>query len=282
MIATTVDTKYKEIKLSFFTTSKEEYLQLWEKASSSKYVYKFNSELWNWESGDKLYLVKIKLLVNSKLPQLLIERYLRIKLKVESYTNDLRTNSGECTKEILPEQFNRYEPTVIELRPPKRLKDIDFSKKKRLSLKGTKLSSKERRVDLITPVKVVDRPPTAEEIAYSTLVKQNPLIEELVARFKLVSPKIVAIPQQVQKEPEKPQQIAKKEEVVKQSKIVDLSLQILELENCYRAEDVIEKIVEATKVNIERAKKGFNLMIQEKAIEVIAGDWYILRGSTPF
>ena len=99
MIATTVDTRYKEIKLSFFTTSKEEYLQLWEKASSSKYVYKFNSELWNWESGDMLYLVKIKLLVDTKLPQLVVERFLRIKLKVESYPTKLKKYSRE------PEEF---------------------------------------------------------------------------------------------------------------------------------------------------------------------------------
>ena len=161
------------------------------------------------------------------------------------------------------------------------LLSTDIAKVKRLSLREVKLPTTERRVDPITPI-LVERPPTDEEIAYSNLVKENPTLKELVARFKLVSPKIVAIPQQVKVEPEKPQQIAKKKPIVVDCKIVALAMEILELENCYKAEEIIEKIVEATKVNIERAKKGFNLMVKDKAIEVIPGDWYILRGSTPF
>jgi hypothetical protein len=66
------------------------------------------------------------------------------------------------------------------------LLSTDIAKVKRLSLREVKLPTTERRVELITPV-LVDRPPTAEEIAYSKLVAINPLIEELVERLDLVS-----------------------------------------------------------------------------------------------
>jgi len=178
------DIKYKQINLSFFTTSKEEYLQLWDKASSSEYVNKFRGELWSWESGDKLYLVKIELLVNTKLPQVVVDRFLRMKLKVESYTNNLRTNSGKSTKEILPEQFNRYKPTVVEIKPPKSLLSTDLTKLKKLSLREVKLPTPERRVE--API-LVERPPIAEEITYSKLITINPLLEELVDRLDLIS-----------------------------------------------------------------------------------------------
>lgn len=64
--------------------------------------------------------------------------------------------------------------------------------------------------------------------------------------------------------------------------IINLAFEILETENCYKEEEVINRIIEATKVNIERAKSGFNLMLKEKAIEGIIGGWYVLKGSTPF
>jgi hypothetical protein len=207
------------IKLSFFTTSQEEYLQLWEKASSSEYVNKFRGELWSWESGDKLYLAKIQLLVNTKLPQLVVERFLRIKLRVESYTNNLRTNSGGSTKEILSEEINRYKPIVVEIRPPKSLLSVDIAKLKRLSLREVKLPTPERRVELITPpLKVLERPPTDEEIAYSKLVSINPLIEELVDRFNLVSNTTGERIKKVElKEDSKPQQKAKNLDAKKQN-----------------------------------------------------------------
>ena len=66
------------------------------------------------------------------------------------------------------------------------LLSTDIAKIKRLSLRGVKLPTTERRVEPTTPI-LVERPPTDEEIAYSKLVAINPLLEELVERFDLVS-----------------------------------------------------------------------------------------------
>lgn len=160
------------------------------------------------------------------------------------------------------------------------LLSTDITKVKKLSLKGVNLPTPDRRID--KPIKKVDRPPTDEERAYSVLVETNPLLQDLVDSFKLVAPKKVKVdlPQLEIEKTEKPQ-LLKKEPIV-DNKIGALSLEILEPENCYKEEDIIDRIIEATKVNIDRAKKGFNLMLKDKAIEIILGDWYILKGSTPF
>ena len=66
------------------------------------------------------------------------------------------------------------------------LLSTDIAKVKRLSLKGVKLPTTERKVEPITPI-LVESPPTAEEIAYSKLLAINPLLEKLVERLDLVS-----------------------------------------------------------------------------------------------
>lgn len=161
------------------------------------------------------------------------------------------------------------------------LLSTDITKVKKLSLRGVNLPTPELRVE--TVIKKVDRPPTDEERAYSILVETNPLLQELVDRFKLVAPRKVKVdlPQLEIEKIEKPQPLVK-EAIVVDSKIVALAIEILEPEDCYKEEDIIDRIIEATKVNRERANKGFNLMVEDKAIEVILGGWYILKGSTPF
>lgn len=161
------------------------------------------------------------------------------------------------------------------------LLSTDITKVKKLSLRGVNLPTPERKVKRVT--RIVDRPPTNEERAYSILVETNPLLQELVDRFKLVAPQIVKVdlPHLEIEKIEKPHLLLK-EPVVVDSKIVALAIEILEPEDCYKEEDIIDRIIEATKVNRERANKGFNLMVEDKAIEVILGGWYILKGSTPF
>ena len=126
------------------------------------------------------------------------------------------------------------------------LLSTDIAKVKRLSLREVKLPTTERKVETITPI-LVERPPTDEDIAYSKLVAINPLIEELVER-----------------------------------KLIALAQRVIEGENNYSREDIIERIKEATNVNQERADRGFNLILQVGAIEPTLGDRYYLTGSTPF
>ena len=161
------------------------------------------------------------------------------------------------------------------------LLSTDIAKVKRLSLREVKLPTPERRVEPITPI-LVERPPTDEEIAYSKLVAINPIIEELVERLDLVSIKTGERIKKVElREDIKPQPEIKAKEIDK-PKLIALAHRVIEGENSYSREDIIERIKEATNVSQERAERGFNLILQAGAIEPTLGDRYYLTGSTPF
>ena len=188
----------QNINISIFTTSLEEYKELLNKANSSKYVSKFSGFLWEWEGGAKLYKASVELLVNSRLslleeeatdfkgkqvvvPRGIIERYLRIKLKIESYTSsELKNNTGE-SKETIIDSFGRRDPEVIDLKPPQSLKNIDLSKKKSFSFKPIKATPKQEAQEF----KKVDRPPTNEERDLKSLEIENPIVNTLVDKFSL-------------------------------------------------------------------------------------------------
>jgi len=155
------------------------------------------------------------------------------------------------------------------------LLSTDIAKVKRLSLREVKLPTTERRVEPITPI-LVERHPTDEEIAYSKLVAINPLIEELVERLDLVS--ITSLKDNIKPHPEP--EIKAKE--IDKPKLIAFAQRVIEGEKNYSREDIIERIKEATKVNQERAERGFNLILQAGAIEQTLGDRYYLTGSTPF
>jgi hypothetical protein len=155
------------------------------------------------------------------------------------------------------------------------LLSTDIAKVKRLSLRDVKLPTIERKVEPITPI-LVERPPTDEEIAYSRLVVINPLIEELVERLDLVSittgERIRKVELREEYKPH-PEPEIKAQEIDK-PKLIALAQRVIEGENSYSREDIIERIKEATNVNQERAEKGFNLMLQAGAIEPTLGDRY--------
>ena len=164
------------------------------------------------------------------------------------------------------------------------LLSTDIAKVKRLSLREVKLPTTERKVEPITPI-LVERPPTDEEIAYSKLVAINPLIEELVERLDLVSIKTGERIKKVELREEykpHPEPEIKAQEIDK-PKLIALAQRVIEGENSYSREDIIERIKEATNVNQERADRGFNLILQAGAIEqTINPELYYLVGSTPF
>ena len=164
------------------------------------------------------------------------------------------------------------------------LLSTDITKVKRLSLKEVKLPAPELRDIEPTPPIKVERPPTDEEIAYSKLVAINPLLEELVERLDLVSIKTgerirkVELREDIKPHPEpeiKAQEIDK-------PKLIALAQRVIEGENSYSREEIIERIKEVTNVSQERAERGFNLILQAGAIEPTLGDRYYLTGSTPF
>ncbi len=164
------------------------------------------------------------------------------------------------------------------------LLSADITKVKRLSLKDVKLPTTEWRVETITPI-LVERPPTDEEIAYSKLVAINPLIEELVERLDLVSIKTGERIKKVElREEYKPHPEPEiKAQEIDRPKLIALAQRVIEGENSYNKEEIIERIKEATNVNQERAERGFNLILQAGAIEqTINPELYYLTGSTPF
>ena len=163
------------------------------------------------------------------------------------------------------------------------LLSTDIAKVKRFSLREVKLPTTERRVEPITPI-LVERPPTDEEIAYSKLVAINPLIEELVERLDLVS-EITGerIKKAELREDIKPHQEPEiKPQEIDEPNLIALAQRVIEGEDSYYKEEIIERIKEATNVNQERAERGFNLILQAGAIEPTLRDRYYLTGSTPF
>ena len=163
------------------------------------------------------------------------------------------------------------------------LLSTDITKVKRLSLREVKLPTTERRVEPITPI-LVERPPTDEEIAYSRLIAINPLIEELVERLDLESIttgeriKKVELREDIKPHPEP----EIKAQEIDRPKLIALAQRVIEGENSYTKEEIIERIKGATNVSQERAERGFNLILQAGAIEPTLGDRYYLTGSTPF
>ena len=166
------------------------------------------------------------------------------------------------------------------------LLSTDITKVNRLSLREVKLPAPERRVEPITPI-LVERPPTDEEIAYSRLVAINPLLQELVERLDLVSYTTGERIKKVElREYIKPIVIFDEPKVKAQEidkpKLIALAQRVIQGENNYTKDEIIERIKEATKVNSDRAERGFNLFLQAGAIEPTLGDRYYLTGGTPF
>jgi hypothetical protein len=154
------------------------------------------------------------------------------------------------------------------------LLSIDLTKKKRLSLQGVELRAPKPRIEA-TPTLVDQRPPTEEEIAYSKLVAKYPLIEKLVNRVGLVSDKtgdrlrIVKLPEERM--------------AIDNSKLIDLAHRILQGERSYNRAEIVDQIEGATEVTKDRAERGFNLLLQARAIEpTLDPGLYYLYGSTPF
>jgi hypothetical protein len=160
------------------------------------------------------------------------------------------------------------------------LRSTDITKVKKLSLRDVKLPATEVIEETITPI-MVERPPSDEEIAYSKLVAINPLLEKLVEGLDLVSEttgeriRKVEVREAIKPLPEPLQEIDK-------PKLIALAQRVIEGENSYTKEDVIERIREATNVSQERAESGFNLILQAGAIEPTLRNKYYLTGSTPF
>jgi len=146
------------------------------------------------------------------------------------------------------------------------LSSIDIAKVKRLSLREAKLPAKQE-----TPVELITAPQSLseEQIAYTTMVTKYPLLEALVSSLDLVYNKTE------KREKIKPQPI----DINKLRKITE---RVLSRNTSYTKEEVINRIQQSTKVERDRAERGFILMVEAGIIETANQELYCLGGSTPF
>jgi len=164
------------------------------------------------------------------------------------------------------------------------LLSTDITKLRRPSLRDVKLPASQPREE---PPDAAPPPPSAEDIAYSKLVAVNPLVDLLVDRFRLVSHttgksfKRVDLPEEAATAPA-PATPESKPEEIDAARLIALAQRVIEGENSYTREEIVERIGEATGVIRERAERGFNLMLQAGAIVPTLRDRYYLAGSTPF
>jgi hypothetical protein len=261
------------IFLKIPTTDKAKLWSLiWDIIAPSEYCLGWGVETWTYSSGEMLYWLLLDLDVRSNLDKPTIERFILSKIKYSQLNNNLRNNKGTPVISLEMPMSYRYKYLPIILRNKKRsLLSIDITKVRRLSIKDIKLPTTERRVDPITPVSV-ERPLTDEDIAYGKLVAINPLIEELVERLDLVS---ITPGERIKK--------VELQENIKPHPIqIDSVIKVLEPENSYTKEEVINRIVNKVQVGIKRAETIFYNSLYLKEITKTIGDRYHLTGSTPF
>jgi hypothetical protein len=165
-----------------------------------------------------------------------------------------------------------------------RLKAIDIKTKRRLSLRDVKLSVKEDP----KPITLHDvKPITPEELLFSSWIKTNPALKNLVETFDLRSCitgdkiRVVDNPPEEEIEVEVLPEPKIKREIDKSS-LDSLIRSLIDEESNYSKEQIIDRIRQATEVSQERAERGFNLLVSSGAIEITPIKTYNLRGSTPF
>jgi hypothetical protein len=153
------------------------------------------------------------------------------------------------------------------------LLSVDITKVKRLSLKEIKLPTRDLRVEAYIPKKV-DRPPTEEEVKYSKLVEVNPLLEDLVERFDLVSNNTGARIKLIQT----PTRIT--DSNIFSKSLLDRALSTIPGEDHFSKTEIINRINK--EINTEDSEKIFNLLLDSGELEATPGGDYYLSDSVPF
>lgn len=154
------------------------------------------------------------------------------------------------------------------------LLSADISKVRKLSLTtgGLRTAAKPTRVKPAptAAIRPTAKPPTLEEVVYSQLVAECPLVEDMVEILDLVSPTTG-------------ERIRKVEAThLDKDRLRELAEKVLEPSNSYTLQEVVDRIAERTQVDPQRAYTGFIYMVQAEAILSTPARTYYLHGSTPF
>ena len=157
------------------------------------------------------------------------------------------------------------------------LLSVDIRKVKRLSLKEVKLPAPELRVEPTLPT---ERPPTDEDIIYSKLVAINPTLDILINKLDLVST-ITGDRLKKVKDIAKPD-IKQEPKLRPKLDLIDIAHKAIGERRSLSKAKTIQGIAQVTNVGLDRAENGFNLMLENKIIEITNVETYYLTGSTPF
>ena len=170
---------------------------------------------------------------------------------------------------------------------------VNIAKVKRISPGGLKIRPRENREpDLPKREKIQgpELPFTDMERTYTRMADKEPLLERMVNIFDLATSETGERPRMVRgeeytagaeitpQEPPQPQVKGRPGRTLR-----EIALSILEPENSYTREEIVDRIRKGTGVSQERAENGFNKILEAGEMEEVPDlGIYYLRGSVPF
>ncbi len=170
---------------------------------------------------------------------------------------------------------------------------VNIAKVKRISPGGLKVKPRENREPDLPKrenIRGPELPFTDMERTYTRMIEKEPLLEKLIDTLDLATPETGERPRMVKRE-EYPKEAEIRPQEAPQPQIKgrpgrtlrEIALSILEPQNSYTREEVVNRIQEGTGVSQERAENGFNKMLEAGELEEVPDlGVYLLRGSTPF
>ncbi len=170
---------------------------------------------------------------------------------------------------------------------------VNISKVKRIPPGGLRITPQgNREPELPKRAKILppELPFTDQEQTFTRMLKKEPLLERLVNIFDLATSETGERPRMVRgEEYTTGEEIAPQEPPQPQVKgrpgrtLREIALSILEPENSYTREEIVDRIRESTGVSQERAENGFNKILEAGELEEVPDlGIYYLRGSVPF
>ena len=125
--------------------------------------------------------------------------------------------------------------------------------------------------------KIQEVPALEEDIVYSLLLEQNPLIEKLVNKLGLVSDST----DRELKKIEVPKAWIEKNTKTLET-LITLANKIIPVNTNLDKEEIVARLMETQNISKERSIKGIDLMIQKQIITQTPKGRFYLSDSTPF
>lgn len=147
---------------------------------------------------------------------------------------------------------------------------LDLINKPTVSFLGVSLPN-------IPEEKIQEVPALEEDIVYSLLLEQNPLIEKLVNKLGLVSDST----DRELKKVEVPKTWIEKNTKTLET-LITLANKIIPVNTNLDKEEIVARLMETQNISKERAIKGIDLMIQKQIITQTPKGRFYLSDSTPF